>query len=217
MNKSWLGPAVTGLIVLGVVGVLLLNLEPGKVAKPDPPKVAPPDTKADPQGPAPLMAAIPERPIGEEVVKNHVRVNAVHASGVSMDGMSGPPSGSDLIHLEADVKATEDNPNGFAKDEFVPYLKINYSIVPASGGSAVDKGELFPMVASDGLHYGANIVRPRPGDYRLIYDIQPPSVNGLGRHVGAVGGVAGWWGPFQASFEWTVEPPVPPTAVAGSN
>ncbi len=43
-----------------------------------------------------------------------------------------------MIHLEADIKATEDNPNGFAKDEFVPYLKVAYAIVPASGGTAID-------------------------------------------------------------------------------
>jgi len=211
LNKSWIGPGVTGLIVLGVVGVLLLNLEPGKVSRPSPEKSTAPQADSNPK---PVTQAIPERPIGDEVIQNHIRVNAVYASGVTMDGMAASPSGSDLIHLEADVKSTEDNPNGFAKDEFVPYLKITYSIVPASGRTAVAEGELFPMVASDGLHYGANIDRPRPGDYRLIYNIQPPA---MGRHVGAVGGVAAWWAPFQARFDWTVEPLAPPTTVAGSN
>jgi uncharacterized protein involved in high-affinity Fe2+ transport len=28
----------------------------------------------------------------------------------------------------------------------------------------------------------------------------------MGRHVGKNGGVASWWEPFSASFEWLVEP-----------
>ena len=80
------------------------------------------------------------------------------------DGGDGRPVGlRDLIHLEADVQATEGNPNGFAKDEFVPYLKISYTISPAGGGPPVHQGELIPMVARDGLHYGANIAMPGPG------------------------------------------------------
>ncbi len=47
---------------------------------------------------------------------------------------------------------------------------------------------------------------PSPGKYRLLYDIQPPSAGGLGRHSDAATGVAPWWQPFQASFDWTVEP-----------
>ena len=30
------------------------------------------------------------------------------------------PASSTMIHLEADIHATEGNRNGFAKDEFVP-------------------------------------------------------------------------------------------------
>ena len=127
--------------------------------------------------------------------------------------MAAPSTGAtDLIHLEADVKATQDNPNGFAKDEFVPYLKIAYSVVPAKGGSAIEKGELSPMVAWDGLHYGANILMPKPGDYRLIYEIEPPSAGGLGRHSDPATGVDPWWKPFQAVFSWTVEPNTPAVA-----
>ncbi len=218
MKKSWMGPAMTGLIVLAVAGVIFLNLEPGKVTRPAPkPAEVAIKAGAEASSPVPIGGAIPERPIGDEVVQNHIRVNAVYASGVSMDGMAPAASGSDLIHLEADIKATADNPNGFAKDEFVPYLEIAYSIVPATGGAAIARGKLTPMVASDGLHYGANIERPKPGDYRLLFDIKPPWVGGLGRHVGAVGGVASWWEPFQAGFAWEVEPATPPTALAGSN
>ena len=145
------------------------------------------------------------------MTRNHVQVAAVWLAGVSMEGMS---ASSDVIHLEADVKSTEDNPNGFAKDEFVPYLKVKYALADASGGAAIDSGEMAPMIASDGLHYGASIAMPKPGRYRLTYHVEPPSAGGLGRHVGA-GGVAPWWEPFDASFDWTVEPTTSP-ALAGN-
>ena len=48
----------------------------------------------------------------------------------------------------------------------------------------------MPMVARDGLHYGANIEMPRAGRYTLTYRIDPPSAGGLGRHSDAVTGVA---------------------------
>jgi periplasmic iron binding protein len=207
VSRSWAGPLVTGLIVLGVAAILILNFQPSPTPKP----VEKPDTSAI----APSGEDLKENPIGEPVIKNHIQVNAVWLAAVTMDGMGTAPSGpSDIIHVEADVRSIADNPNGFAKDEFVPYLKVAYSIVPASGGPAIDKGDLYPMVASDGLHYGANIVAPKPGTYRLIYDIEPPSAGGLGRHVGK-GGVAAWWKPFRAEFDWTVQAP-PPHALVGS-
>ncbi len=62
------------------------------------------------------------------------------------------------------------------------------------------------MIASDGLHYGANMAMPKPGALQADLRDRPPSAGGLGRHVGA-GGVAPWWEPFEAAFDWTVEPP----------
>jgi uncharacterized protein involved in high-affinity Fe2+ transport len=108
-----------------------------------------------------------EYPIGEEVVRDRdgLRVAAVWLPPVQMDGQAG--GASDLIHLEADVKATENNPNGFAFGEFVPYLEITYTIAPAGGGPAVQSGTLKPMIATDGLHYGASVAMPRAGPYRL--------------------------------------------------
>jgi len=198
---------VTGLIVVGVVAILIFNFQPGRTNSVQPP-VAPVQEKPKPN---PNPAVTPRRgarefPIGEPFEKNQIRIVAVWLSAVEMEGMAATSAGAtDMIHLEADVKATQDNPNGFAKDEFVPYLKIAYSVVPAKGGPAIEKGELSPMVAWDGLHYGANILMPKAGDYRLIYEIEPPSAGGLGRHSDPATGVDPWWQPFQAVFSWTVE------------
>jgi periplasmic iron binding protein len=197
LSKAWSGPVVACVIVLGVAAILIFNFQPDR-----PPSVVtpPPEPKAD-EASDPKPGNLREYLIGEPVSRNHIQVTAVWLRGVTMDGMSAGPS--DLIHLEADVRSLGENPNGFAKNEFIPYLKVAYSIVPAAGGPPIE-GDLYPMIASDGLHYGANIAMPKPGTYRLIYDIEPPSAGGLGRHVG-VGGVAPWWKPFQAEFEWIVD------------
>lgn len=213
MSKSWAGPLITVLIALGVGVVLYTNLQsPGASTSASRQALKPaPDPQADAKPkPKPKANGVREIPVGDPVVKNHIQVAAVYLPAVAMDGSA--PGGADLIHLEADVRAVDDNPNGFAKDEFIPYLKLTYEVVPAAGGPAIEKGELTPMVAWDGLHYGANVVMPKVGEYRLHYDLQPPSAGGLGRHSDPATGVAPWWGPFRATFEWTVEPKAPAVA-----
>jgi len=196
---------ITGLIVAGVAAILVMNFQPA--SDPKPIKTTELATASPPIG-----ANVQENPIGDPVTKNHVEVAAVWLAGVAMDGM--PSASNDVIHLEADIKSTADNPNGFAKSEFIPYLKVKYVLTDVSGGKTLDSGEMSPMIASDGLHYGASVAMPKPGSYRLTYHIEPPSAGGLGRHVGP-GGVAPWWEPFDASFDWTVEP-TKPAALAGN-
>src|SRR5262249_53236669 len=119
-------------------------------------------------------AGFREYPIGDEVEKNQIRIAAVYLPPVEMEGM--PDTGSSsLIHLEADIHATEGNRNGFAKDEFVPYLVVDYAILRLDVGDSRAtepiRGTLIPMVARDGLHYGASIDMPNAGKYRLTYAI----------------------------------------------
>ena len=85
-----------------------------------------------------------------------------------------------MIHLEADIHATEGNRNGFAKDEFIPYLIVDYTIVAVDGKAGSKpippiKDRMIPMVARDGLHYGATIEMPGSGHFKLTYAIKPPS------------------------------------------
>jgi uncharacterized protein involved in high-affinity Fe2+ transport len=131
-----------------------------------------------------------------------MRIAAVWLPPVQMDGMPGPAS-SDLIHVEADIHATEGNKNGCPKDEFVPYLTVHYTIVPegaASGSLEPIRGEMMPMVARDGWHYGASIPMPRAGRFKLTYRIEPPTK--AGRHSDAATGVEPWWKPFEVTFDW---------------
>jgi uncharacterized protein involved in high-affinity Fe2+ transport len=206
MPNRWAGPLIAVLVVAGVAGFLFLNMEPNR-------SVAPPSGVTDSTAPAaeapaaasPRGAPFREYPIGEPAERNFLEVAAVWLPSVHL---AGDPTTSDpnIIHVEADIHATEGNPNGFAKDEFVPYLTIRYRIEPKSGGPPIE-GTMLPMVARDGLHYGAGIVMPGPGEYRLIYRIEPPATNGLGRHDDPVTGVADWWEPFEVTFDWSFAPP----------
>jgi uncharacterized protein involved in high-affinity Fe2+ transport len=208
--RRWAGPLITILILGGVALILVANLDlkggstsPGSVSVPT--AIAPSPSPPQPTGGVPI--GFREYPIGEEQVRHHIRIAAVWLPPVMMEGMGDLP-GSDVIHLEADVRATEGNPNGFAKDEFVPYLKVRYRIEPAGGGKPLHEGDMTPMVARDGLHYGASVAMPKPGRYRLHYHIDPPSAGGLGRHSDPATGVAAWWPPFDLFFDWDyVRPP----------
>jgi uncharacterized protein involved in high-affinity Fe2+ transport len=198
--RKWAGPLVTVLIVGGVALILLANLNVGKPREPRSPDVPPGTVPATPST-APKPAGFREYPIGDELIKNSLRIAAVWLPPIAMEGMPALAGGTDVIHLEADIHATEGNPNGFAKDEFVPYLKVRYTISGADG-AVIHQGELMPMVARDGLHYGASLAMPKPGAYRLTYAIEPPSAGGLGRHSDPVTGVAPWWAPFEVTFDW---------------
>jgi periplasmic iron binding protein len=213
VSQRWIGPSVMGAILASVAIFLALNLNlkgPGAQKKP----VAGPEGSTSSAGESHrLPAGFREYPIGDAVEKNQIRIAAVYLPPVEMEGMPGTGSSS-LIHLEADIHATQGNRNGFAKDEFVPYLVVDYAIMPRDGDSgrstATIGGKFMPMVARDGLHYGASIEMPKAGKYTLTYTIKPPSAGGLGRHADRATGVDPWWKPFEVSFDWDY--PGPPGA-----
>ena len=210
MNQSSLGPAILAAVLIGIGGVLFLSMEtkttlpPANVAQPAPAKeVATPD-QSKPATAAGPVAGFREYPIGDPqgFEKNHIRVAAVWLPSVTMEG---DMSTSGAIHVEADITATENNPNGFAAGEFVPYLTITYKLTTPDGKTVLDKGKLLPMIARDGLHYGTSMIPPKLGTYKLTYAIEPPSSGGLGRHHDPSTGVGPWWEPFQVDFEWEFE------------
>jgi len=212
VNQRWARPIVVVLIFVGVILILAFNLNlkgRNPAVSPEPLARSSSTTRPPVLAPAPAgivrpTAGFREYPIGEEVEKNQMRIAAVYLPPVKMEGMP-DPSSSGLIHLEADIHATEGNRNGFAKDEFVPYMLVHYKIVPAdpkATSAEPIQGDMTPMVARDGLHYGANIEMPKAGRYKLTYAIDPPWKGGLGRHDDPASGVDPWWKPFDVSLDW---------------
>lgn len=154
---------------------------------------------------APAKTAFREYPIGDEVDREqeHLKIAAVWLPPVTMDHEHhGAAPGPFTIHLECDIHATKGNENGFAVGDWVPYLTIEYVITKDGEDKPALVGELMPMIAKDGPHYGATINMPGVGRYKLKYHLYPPSKNGFGRHTDPITGVADWWKEFDVSYAW---------------
>lgn len=150
-------------------------------------------------------AAAAEYPIGKPMQVAHMEVAAVYLQPVTMEpeGMMRKASDSD-IHLEADIHARADNPTGFPDDAWMPYLQIKYRLQKV-GSNKVIEGDMMPMVANDGPHYGDNVKLDGPGKYKLTMTVNPPSQTGhgaFGRHVDKETGVGPWFKPFVFSAEF---------------
>lgn len=154
---------------------------------------------------APLSQAA-ETPIGKHQTVNGLEIGAVYLQPVKMepDGMMKKVEESD-IHLEADIHAVKNNPNGFAQGDWIPYLVVKFEL--SKTGSAFKLiGDLMPMVASDGPHYGDNVKLDGPGKYKLKLTVLPPSDNAhahFGRHVDKETGVGAWFKPFDLNYDFT--------------
>lgn len=145
--------------------------------------------------------------VGDPVAKNGLSVGAAYLLGIEMEPAPPLPMGDDTIHLECDVSAAEGNEHGFEAGQFVPYLTCSY-LVEKVGTDWRRAGTMLPMTAQDGPHYANNVPMDGPGEYRVVYSLEPPSRNGFFRHTDEESGVPAWWEPF--SVEWTFEYPSEP-------
>jgi hypothetical protein len=154
---------------------------------------------------APAAAHASEYPIGEPIVRNGLEIAAVYLQPIDMEpaGMMRGAADSD-VHLEADIHAAAGNPNGFGEGDWVPALAIRYELTRTDSGAAI-AGAMMPMVAADGPHYGDNVKLMGPGAHRLKLTIAPPGADHatpFGRHVDKETGVAPWFAPFEAEYEF---------------
>ena len=146
------------------------------------------------------IEAFVEYPIGLPQVRQGMEIAAVYLQPIKMD----PPMSSDKeekadIHLEADIHASGQNPNGFGEGEWIPYLTVTYKLTNLDNGQTLE-GQMMPMVASDGPHYGDNVIMPGIGRYKVEYTIENPRKTGFGRHTDKATGVRPWFPTF--SMEW---------------
>ncbi|NLH81799.1 MAG: hypothetical protein GX458_13255 [Phyllobacteriaceae bacterium] len=149
-------------------------------------------------------AVAKEYPIGKPQTHAGLEVAAVYLQPIEMEpaGMMRAAADSD-VHLEADIKATKGNENGFAKGDWVPYLVVEFTLT--KDGKEVAKGPFMPMVADDGPHYGDNVKLAGAGKYELTLKVSPPSANPhahFGRHVDKETGVGPWFAPFETKYEF---------------
>lgn len=148
-----------------------------------------------------------EYPIGQPQQRAGMEIAAVYLQPILMepDGMMKKPEETD-VHMEADVHALANNPNGFAEGMWIPYLQVKYEITKQGSNEKLN-GEFMPMVASDGPHYGDNIRLMGPGKYRVKYFIAPPIAHAggkhFGRHTDRLTGVRPWFKPLEVEYEFT--------------
>ena len=153
-----------------------------------------------------LSASAVEYPIGTPHQRVGMEIAAVYLQPVTMepDGMMRKAEESD-IHLEADIHALADNKTGFAEGDWIPNLKIEYTLVKIDGGERTS-GMFMPMVASDGPHYGDNVKLMGAGKYKLTFTIKSlgaETTDHFGRHVDKETGVGPWAAPFSVDYEFT--------------
>ena len=150
-----------------------------------------------------------EYPIGTPQNLAGMEVAAVYLQPVEMEpeGHMRKASESD-IHLEADIHALDSNPNGFPEGFWIPYLLVKYELTKV-GDSEVIQGDMMPMVASDGPHYGDNVKLKGPGKYKVKFTVYSPGAsenttgNHFGRHTDRATGVRPWFKPVVAEWEFT--------------
>jgi len=134
------------------------------------------------------------------VERDGMEIAAVYIQPVTMEPML-PGMGPGDIHLEADIKALADNPNGFSEGAWIPYLTVSYTITK-KGTDWSTQGTFMPMVASDGPHYAQNIVLDGAGRYHLSYHIDPPPRAGFFRHTDKESGTERWWNPIDLDWDF---------------
>ena len=147
-----------------------------------------------------------EYPIGVPQQKAGMEIAAVYLQPVEMEpeGHMRKASESD-IHIEADIHALANNPNGFEEGAWIPYLIVKFEVSKIGADFKV-AGDFMPMVANDGPHYGDNIKLAGPGKYKVKYTILTPSENKhahFGRHTDRATGVRPWFKPFEVEYEFT--------------
>ena len=160
--------------------------------------------------PSVMAAEFEEFPIGPEKVVGPLEIGAVYFQPVDMEplGMGGLPAAKADMHLEADIKAAQDNQLGYEAGSFVPYLTVKYEITK-EGGKTI-KGTFMPMSASDGPHYGNNVKLDGPGKYKVTFIIDNPEKQGYLLHVDKATGVTGrfWKKPIEVSWDFNYVPRV---------
>lgn len=153
-----------------------------------------------------LPAAALEYPIGKPQHRHGMEIAAVYLQPIDMEpeGMMKKASETD-VHIEADIRALANNPNGFEEGSWIPYLTVKFEIAKI-GSDWKQSGEFMPMVASDGPHYGDNIKLAGPGKYKVKYTILPPGASHgshFGRHTDRATGVRPWFEAFEVENEFT--------------
>ncbi len=145
-------------------------------------------------------AGFREGDLGDEVFVGPLVVAGKFFQPVPMTG-GGLDVANSSMHVEADIAAIENNGYGWGAGDFVPGLTVDYKFT-GEDGSVAAEGQLMPMNASDGPHYGLNVPKLPAGVYKVEFTIHAPE--GWMLHTDPETGVEKhefWTEPLVATFE----------------
>lgn len=145
-----------------------------------------------------------EYPVGGPVQKNGMEIAVSYLVNIETTPMpSSMVMGKDVIHLETDVHATQDNKWGFPQDAWIPYLSVDYVVQKVGDADFMEFGQMLPMSAADGAHYAHSVKMKGPGAYRVSLKYTPPDEKGYARHTDRETGLPQWFSPFTETFTFT--------------
>ncbi|EAC0959921.1 sugar ABC transporter substrate-binding protein [Salmonella enterica subsp. enterica] len=145
-----------------------------------------------------------EYPVGGPVQKNGMEIAVSYLVNIETTPMpSSMVMGKDVIHLETDVHATQDNKWGFPQDAWIPYLSVDYVVQKVGDADFLEFGQMLPMSAADGAHYAHSVKMKGSGTYRVSLKYTPPDEKGYARHTDRETGLPQWFSPFTETFTFT--------------
>ena len=135
-------------------------------------------------------------PIGAPQVVGGLEVGCVYFQPIDLEGGLMRPAAQSDLHLEVDIHATKDDPDGYAEGDWRPYLAVGYRLTRIATGQMA-AGTLAPLVAYGSAsigkpHYGDNLKMMGPGRYHLEVTVAPP---------GGQAGIGGF-APFTVSSDF---------------
>jgi uncharacterized protein involved in high-affinity Fe2+ transport len=177
--------------------------------KPKPETPVDPGTGTDePETPG---AGFTEYPLGDDVefVAYGINVAGVYFEAVTMTPATGLSESQADAHMEADISALQGNRLGFGAGDFVPGLSVRYEVSNANG--ITSSGTFMLMNASDGPHYGGNVIfgaaKGQAGTYNIKFFISVDK-SAYQMHTDPTTGVDGrlWDGELVAEWDFDFIP-----------
>ncbi len=156
-------------------------------------------------------AGFEEFPLGEEFdLEPYIHVAGVYFQPVDMYPENlGLTKDKSNMHIEADISCLEGNDLGFGAGDWLPFATVDYVITQKDSGELVQEGTFMPMSASDGPHYGANLLLEEAGSYVVKFLIHSPEKNGYVLHVDETTGVPRhefWQEPLEVQWDFDYVP-----------
>ncbi|MBJ7554657.1 iron transporter [Marinomonas spartinae] len=148
-------------------------------------------------------ASAREYPVGGPVHKDGMEIASSYLLNIkTQPSPTSMVMGKDVVHLESDVHATQDNKWGFPNGAWIPYVSVDYVVTKVGDTHFMKFGQMLPMTAADGPHYAHSVKLAGKGTYVVHLKYTAPDEKGFLRHIDKATGVPAWFKPFELTFKF---------------